>query len=93
MKRSLYCLINKFTSLLVCDYNLQQQVPLLSFLVSQTACLRFFWAWPDFKHIKAYSFKFEHLASGFLMLVYECDVALYLYCTVDDKLSNKVSYQ
>ena len=68
-------------------------MPLLSFFSFQTAYLRFFRAWPDFKHIKAYSFKFEHLASGFLMLVYECDVALYLYCTVDDKLSNKVSYQ
>ena len=66
-------------------------MPLLSFLVFQTACLKFFRL--EFKPIKTYSFEFEHLASGFLILSYECDVALNVYCTVDDKLRNNVSYQ
>ena len=75
--------VHKFMSQLVGAYNLTISILIIIFGF-QTACSRFFPARVQ-THRKAYSIECEHLTSGVLLLMYECNVALNLYCKIADE--------
>ena len=82
MERSLYCLINNLWANYWALIIRNKSAFIIIFSLPNCSLEVFFWVQVQARvrtHYKTYSIELEHLASGILLLVCQCDVAFNLY--------------